>query len=144
MKMVFKSKVARWYLWFCVGMTLAFLGSIYLCYTSTWVLLIDISLLGVGLVMCYDMLLHTDYTVEGDKLHIRCGVLFRMDLPVSKISEITHKSTVLSSPALSAKRIGLKYGKRNWGYVSPEDQAGFISVLKSINPDIKEDSLSPA
>ena len=144
MKMIFKSKVARWYLWFCVGMTLAFLGSIYLCYTSTWVLLIDISLLGIGLVMCYDMLLHTDYTVEGDNLHIRCGVLFRMDLPVSKISEITHKSTVLSSPALSAKRIGLKYGKRNWVYVSPEDQAGFISALKSINPDIKEDSLSPA
>ena len=33
-----------------------------------------------------------------------------MTLPINKISEIAHKSTVLSSPALSAKRIGIRYG----------------------------------
>lgn len=42
MEKVFKSKVAKWYLWFCIGMTIAFIGSIYLCYQSTWVLLIDV------------------------------------------------------------------------------------------------------
>ena len=118
-------------------MTIAFIGSIYLCYKSTWVLLIDISFMGICLIMIYDMLLHTDYTINYEKLHIRCGILFRMDLPISKIAEITHKSTILSSPALSAKRIGLKYGKKNWVYVSPKDQEEFISTLKSINPEIK-------
>lgn len=137
MKKVFKSKVAKWYLWFCVGMTLAFIVSIYLCYKSTWVLLIDVVLMGICLFMIYDMLLHTDYTLDGGRLHIRCGVLFRMDLPVSGITEITLKSTLLSSPALSAKRIGLRYGKRNWVYVSPKDQEEFISTLSSINPEIK-------
>lgn len=135
--MIYKSKVARWYIWSCVGMTIAFIGSLYLCYKSTWVLLIDIILMGIGLFMMLDMLFHTDYTLEGEKLHIRCGVLFRMDLPVSKITEITHKSTVLSSPALSAKRIGIKYGRTNWVYVSPKNQEDFISALTSINPDIK-------
>lgn len=110
---LYKSKVAKWYVWFCVGMIILFILSIFLCYQSTWALLIDIVFIGICLLMIYDMLLHTDYTITGDKLHIRCGILFRMDLPISKITEITHKSTILSSPALSAKRIGLKYGKRN-------------------------------
>lgn len=138
MNQIYKSRVARWYLWFCIVMTAAFMVSIYLCYKSTWVLLIDIALIGIGLIMMYDMLLHTDYTITGENLHIRCGVLFRMDLAIHKISEITHKSTILSSPALSARRIGLKYGKKNWVYISPKNQAEFISALKSINPEIKE------
>ena len=133
---IYKSKVAKWYIWFCMGMTIAFIGSIYLCYKSTWVLLIDITFMGVCLLMIYDMLLHTDYTINDAKLHIRCGILFRMDLPISKITDITHKSTILSSPALSAKRIGLKYGKTNWVYVSPKNQEDFISSLQSINPKI--------
>jgi len=134
---VYKSKVAKWYIWFCIGMTVAFISSIYLCYKSTLVLLIDIALMGIGLVMVYDMLLHTDYSINGEKLHIRCGFLFRMDLPISKITEITHKSTILSSPALSAKRIGLRYGRTNWIYISPENQERFISELQSINPKIE-------
>ncbi|MDE6449836.1 MAG: PH domain-containing protein [Muribaculaceae bacterium] len=137
MDKVYKSKVAKWYVWFCISMTIAFIGSIYLCYQSTWILLIDVIFMGIALVMIYDMLLHTDYTIIGAKLHIRCGVLFRMDLPISKITEITHKSTILSSPALSAKRIGLRYGKRNWVYVSPKNQEEFISTLSTINPAIQ-------
>ena len=133
---IYKSKVAKWYIWFCVGMTIAFIGSIYLCYKSTWVLLIDITFMCVCLLMIYDILFHTDYTINDAKLHIRCGILFRMDLPISKITDITHKSTILSSPALSAKRIGLKYGKKSWVYVSPKNQEDFISSLKSINPKI--------
>lgn len=137
MNKIYKSKVAKWLIWFSIIMTLAFIGSIYLCYKSTWVLLIDITLMGAGLIMIYDMLLHTDYTINGEKLHIRCGILYRMDLPIAKITEVTHKSTILSSPALSAKRIGLKYGKTNWVYVSPQHQEEFISSLKTINPEIK-------
>ena len=136
MKKFYKSRVSKWYILFCVGMTIAFIGSIYLCYQSTWLLLIDVVFMGIGLFMMYDMLLHTDYYINGEKLHIRCGFLFRMNLPISKIIEISHKSTILSSPALSAKRIGLKYGKTNWVYVSPENQEEFIATLKSINPDI--------
>ena len=138
MNKIYKSKVAKWYIWFCIIMTIAFIGTIYLCYKSTWVLLIDIASMGICLIMIYDMLLHTDYTINGEKLHIRCGFLFQMDISISKITEITHKSTILSSPALSAKRIGLKYGKTNWVYVSPKKQEECIAKLKSVNPEIKE------
>ncbi len=139
MEKVYKSKVAKWYLWTCISMTLAFVGSIYLSYKSTWVLLIDVVFMGFCLWLMFDILLHTDYTIKGGILHIRCGFLFRMDLPVCKISEITHKSTILSSPALSAKRIGLRYGRKSWVYISPENQEDFIADIKSINPEITID-----
>lgn len=106
------------------------------CYYSTWILLIDVVFVGVCVALMLDMLFHTDYTIRGDKLEIRCGILFRMTLPVSRIIEINHKSTMLSSPALSAKRIGIRYGRKNWVYVSPQNLEDFISDLRSINPEI--------
>lgn len=107
-----------------------------MCYYSTWILLIDVVFVGICVALMFDMLFHTDYTIRGDKLEIRCGILFRMTVPVSRIIEISHKSTMLSSPALSAKRIGIRYGRKNWVYVSPQNQENFISDLRSINPEI--------
>lgn len=136
MEKVYKSKVAKWYLWTCIGCAAAFAGTLFLCYQSTWVLLIDVIFIGLGVALMFDMLFHTDYTIKGDRLYIRCGVLFHMTLPISKISEITRKSTILSSPALSAKRIGIRYGLKNWVYISPKDQESFISDIRAINPEI--------
>lgn len=133
---VYKSRVARWYRWTCIGSVAALAGSMVLCWQSTWILLIDAAFMGVCVAMMFDMLLHTDYTFKGDKLYIRCGVLFHMTLPIDRISEITRKSTILSSPALSAKRIGLRYGRKCWVYVSPENQEDFIADLAAINPSI--------
>ena len=107
MEKVYKSLVAGWYKCTCVVMLVAFLASLYLCYKSTWILLIDMVFVGFCVYMMFDMWFHTDYTIKGDRLLIRCGFLFRMELPIRKIIEITDKSTILSSPALSAKRIGL-------------------------------------
>lgn len=139
MEKVYKSKVAKWYLWTCIGVTAAFAGTLFLCYRSTWILFIDVVLIGICAAFMLDMLFHTDYTIKGDTLYIRCGVLFHMTLPISKISEITHKSTILSSPALSAKRIGIRYGLKNWVYISPQNQEDFISDIKSINTGITID-----
>ncbi len=136
MEKVYKSRVDNWFKVVCIALIVAFIGSIILCYNVTWVLIVDVVLMGLGIILIIDMWLHTDYTIKGDRLHIRCGLLFRMNLPVSKISEISHRSTILSSPALSADRIGLKYGRRNWVYVSPEDQDDFIATLRNINHDI--------
>ena len=137
MEKVYKSLVAGWYKCTCIVMLVAFLASLYLCYKSTWILLIDVVLVGFCVYMMFDMLFHTDYTIKGDRLLIRCGFMFRMELPIRKIIEITDKSTILSSPALSAKRIGLRYGRTNWVYLSPENRSGFISDLLSLNPGIK-------
>ena len=136
MEKVYKSKVAKWYLWTCIGVVVAFIGTLFLYYQSTWVLLIDVVFIGIAVALMFDILFHTDYTIKGEKLYIRCGILFHMTLPINKIREIAHKSTVLSSPALSAKRIGIRYGLKNWVYISPKNQEDFISDIKSINPQI--------
>ena len=136
MKKVYKSKGAKWYLWTCIGVVAAFIGTLFLCYQSTWILLIDVVFIGIAVALMFDILFQTDYTIKGDKLYIRCGILFHMTLPINKISEIAHKSTVLSSPALSAKRIGIRYGIKNWVYISPKNQEDFISDIKSIKPQI--------
>ena len=137
MKQVYKSKVAWWYIGLCIGMTLGLLVSIYLCFTSTWILLINVVFMAICVTMMFDMLIHTDYTIDGDILHIRCGILCRMAIPVAKITEITHRSSILSSPALSGKRIGIRYGKRNRVYISPAAQDDFIASIISLNPSIR-------
>ena len=138
MEKVYKSIVAKWYLWTCIGVVTVFIGTLFLCYQYTWILLTNVVFTGlaIAIVLMFDILFHTDYTIKGEKLYIRCGILFHMTLPINRISKIAHKSTVLSSPALSAKRIGIRYGLKNWVYVSPKNQDDFISDLKSINPNI--------
>lgn len=136
MQKVYKSKVDNWYRYICMAITALFVGSIILCYSSTLALLISIIYTGICLCVLFDILLHTDYTIKEEKLYIRCGILYRMVLPIKSIVEIKHKSTILSSPALSAKRIGIRYRSRSWVYVSPKNQEDFITDLKSINPEI--------
>lgn len=136
MGIVYKSRVAKWYLFTCIACAAALVGSLFVCYRWVWILLIDALSMGACTALLFDILLHTDYTIQGETLRIRCGILYNITLPISRIREITHKSTVLSSPALSAKRIGIKYGRNNWVYVSPQNQEDFIANLKSINPSI--------
>ena len=64
MDTVYKSKVDKWYIWTCIGLTVAFIGSIFLCYDSSLVLLIDVVFSGVCLGCLFDILLHTDYTIK--------------------------------------------------------------------------------
>lgn len=66
MEKVYKSKVVKRYICFCVGMTILFIGTIFLCYHSTLILLIDIAFTGIGLFLIYDMLMHTDYTIKAE------------------------------------------------------------------------------
>ena len=57
-------------------MTIAFLGSIYICYKSAWVLLIDIASMGICLIMLFDMLLQQFFC---EKIHIysRQDIIFK-------------------------------------------------------------------
>lgn len=136
MEKVYKSEVSIWYLSTCVFLTASFIGSIFLCCHTLWVLLIDVISCGIGIALLLDILFHTDYTIKKDTLYIRCGIIYRQTLPISKITEITHNTSLISSPALSANRIEIKYGKSHRIYISPKYRSNFITTLKSINPQI--------
>ena len=136
MNNTYKSKVGSLFIWLYLCVTTVLIAITILCRHEMWVLIIDTALTLVCMLMLTDMYLHTDYTINGDILHIRCGVLFSMRLPIKQITEISHNPSYPSSPALSMKRIGLKYGRNRWVYVSPRNEADFISKLKSVNPGI--------
>lgn len=80
--------------------------------------------------------IRTDYIIENEKLKIKCGFLINIKINISEIKEIRKTSSLISSPATSFDRIGIKYGKYNEVIISPKDKFTFAKDLTMINPTI--------
>ena len=79
---------------------------------------------------------NTWYAIEQDVLHIRCGFLYRKEVPVKSIKSIATSSSILSSPATSFDRIEIAFNQFDSVLISPENRQDFIESLKNINPAI--------
>ncbi len=82
------------------------------------------------------------YQIRGDMLGVRN--FFRWTwFPIDKIAEIRAKRDFLSAPALSFDRLAITFTDRSILKssmpleISPKDKAGFIALIKSINPNVK-------
>ncbi|WP_159799604.1 PH domain-containing protein [Flavobacterium sp. MK4S-17] len=84
------------------------------------------------------MFASTYYTINGNMLIIRCGFFGRQKIAIGDITCVKTTSNPLSAPALSLKRLEIKYG-RNYDYalVSPVRKDEFVEHLLKINPDIQ-------
>lgn len=80
--------------------------------------------------------LYTSYTIDGDVLKIRCGLLFRSRISIAGIRQVSETRSPLSSPATSLDRLEIVYNTYNQVLISPKDKEAFISHLKEINPKI--------
>lgn len=82
------------------------------------------------------------YQICDGKLGIRNPFYKWEWFPVDKISEIKKTNGILSAPALSTKRVSIKFSDRKILKssmpleISPKDREGFIAQLKEINPAI--------
>lgn len=82
------------------------------------------------------------YQICDRKLGIRSFFYKWEWFPIDKISEIKKTNGILSAPALSTKRISIKFNDRSVMKsampleISPKDRDGFIIRLKEINPNI--------
>ncbi|MDP5107061.1 MAG: PH domain-containing protein [Polaribacter sp.] len=83
------------------------------------------------------MFLKTTYTIEKNKLKIKCGFFMYNPIEISQIKEISKSSSIISSPAPSFDRIEIKYGKFEEIIISPKNKVGFATYLTSLNPSIK-------
>lgn len=83
------------------------------------------------------MFLKTVYTIEENKLKIKCGFISYKPIEIQEIREISKSSNIISSPAPSFDRIEIKYGKFEEMIISPKDKFEFAKYLTSINPNIK-------
>lgn len=78
----------------------------------------------------------TDYTVSGNTLKVRSGIIINMVIDIASITKIEPTNSILSSPALSFDRLEVFYNKYDSVIISPKDKAGFIAKLEEINPTI--------
>lgn len=81
--------------------------------------------------------LTTYYTIEKDKLKIRCGFLINSEIKIQNIKKISKTYNIISSPALSFDRIEILYNEFDTVLISPKDKFKFTEVIKKINPQIE-------
>lgn len=97
----------------------------------------------VLLIQCCTLLfvvylfLNTYYSIEGDVLNVKSGMVYKKTIKISEIKAISKTNSLLSSPAASlTKRIEISYGKFNSFIISPKNQLCFVEALQRINPNI--------
>ena len=102
---------------------------------------LNLTLISVFLIIIFGLITHmflkTEYTIEENKLKIKCGFFTYKPIEINAIKEITKSNNIISSPAASFDRIEIKYGKFEEMIISPKDKFEFAKYLTSLNPNIK-------
>lgn len=128
--MVFKSAVDAWFAAVMIASAVIVVVAVVpvLAFVPPLALvLVGFSLLAsVGLPIW--VLLTTDYRVEGPTLAIRSGP-FKWKVPLSEIDSVRESRSWLSSPALSLRRLEVRYGAGKSILVSPKDREGFLRAI---------------
>jgi hypothetical protein len=101
----------------------------------------NVAVLSLILIIIFGLITHmffnTEYTIEENKLKIKCGFFTYKPIEINDIKEITRSNNIISSPAASFDRIGIKYGKFDEVIISPKDKFEFAKYLTQLNPKIK-------
>mgnify|MGYP000692036899 CR=1 FL=1 len=100
------------------------------------------AILGIGMcaLMCV-AIFGCWYVIDGNSLVIY-QFLRPQRFPIGKIKEIKSCNSILAAPALSSKRIAIKFNDRRILKssmpleISPKDRQRFVSHLLKINPEI--------
>ena len=93
--------------------------------------------LSIIFIFIAHLFLKTQYSIENNKLKIKCGLFSYKPIDIDEIKEISKTKSIISSPAPSFDRIEIKYGKFNEVIISPKDKSHFAEDLTKINPNIK-------
>jgi hypothetical protein len=101
----------------------------------------NLILVGLFLVIIFGLITHmfftTEYTIEENKINIKCGFFKYKPIDISDVREITKSNNIISSPAASFDRIEIKYGKFEELIISPKNKFEFAQYFTNLNPKIK-------
>lgn len=89
----------------------------------------------VGLIFA-DMVFNTEYTIDGQMLRVKCGMLVKDRCDIMSVTAIRPTRELGSSPAMSLDRIEIRLKDRSI-IISPKDKEGFVNDMCKVNPDIK-------
>ena len=134
---VYRSKI-DWWVWamlvfFFTVLTAAAIGG--LDWLTFWIFFIGFGALYAVLIF------GTWYAIDGDDL-IVYQFCRPKRYPISKIKDVKYTKSILSSPALSTRRIAIRFTDRSVLRssmpleISPIDRAAFIRALLAVNPSI--------
>lgn len=136
--LVFRSRV-DWWLWAVLAFALTV---VIVCYMSLpwWLTLISCT----GILLPFVLSVWgTWYAIDEESGTLIVYQLFRANrYPIAKIRDVRLTKGYLSGPALSARRISIRFTDRSVLRsllpleISPKDREGFVSRLMAINPDI--------
>jgi membrane protein YdbS with pleckstrin-like domain len=87
---------------------------------------IGVLAIGIGLPLWF--FYSTQYLVEDEVLKIQSGP-FTWTISITSISQVVDTSNLLSSPALSLRRLKITYGESKTVMVSPKDREGFLEAI---------------
>lgn len=87
---------------------------------------------GMAALMIW-MWMGTYYVLEDDHLLIRFGPVSKR-LPYAKIRKINQTRSVLSSFALSTRRLEIRYNRFDLVYISPEEEDRMLELLRERCP----------
>jgi hypothetical protein len=104
-------------------------------YTGEYVAVGIVLLIMAALVL--PMLLSTNYTIDGDVLNIRSGLIKYKAISIAAITRIEKTQSLLSAPAVSlTERIEVFYNRYDSIVISPRNRSAFIADILRVNPDV--------
>ena len=130
--MRFRSKVDGW---FIPMMVISFVGLVVglggvMLSPMPWSLRVILSIAIVAIMyLLVAVSRNTYYEIVGTDLLVRSGPL-KWTIPIAEIQDITPSRNILSAPALSLDRLKIRFGKRAFILVSPEDKEGFLRAIR--------------
>jgi hypothetical protein len=128
----FKSKIDG-RIWIPLGLLLVAV-TLFLLLEKVW---LGVTILLLVVVFILYLIVNTSYTITADgNLIVVGGFLIREKIRIASIKKVVHTSNPLASPALSLRRLELWYNKYDKIMISPENEGAFLSLLKTINPEI--------
>lgn len=132
--MRFRSKIDGWFIPLMVisaaGLIVA-LGAVMLSPMPWFQRVIAIVAIVAIMYLLVAVFRNTYYEIVGTDLLVRSGPL-KWTIPVADIQEITPSRNMLSAPALSLDRLKIRFGKRVFILVSPEDKDGFLRAIRDV------------
>ena len=133
----YKSDISYGPLYFIIAIyTAVFVTILWIERLSMTGFILSTSITIVSALPVIDIYLHTSYTIDGNRLKVRSGILFYATCPIDRIFSITPSHTKLSAPPLSTERLCLKTVAGSSLIISPCHRDQFINDLLTVNPAI--------
>lgn len=131
--MVFRSRIS-------VLLVLFMTAILGFCFVTTLPAGVVPTVLSLGPVVLLVVVLMASlrYVIDGNTLYVRTVPFTRgTAYDLTKLQSISPTRTLLSSPALSMRRIKLDFGVGMPLVISPAAQDVFIDEIRRINPNVK-------